>query len=135
MIPEIWSIIDRTLFYFLRFYPSNNWENQNFRKTKKNPRDIVLQMRTLDDNHMMYGSWDIVHGRHNFCNTSFSHSLFFFNSIKVYLWKCQKSMFLRICLLIIFQNSNSNREFQKEQNVSTKWLCWTLNISLLGYLM
>ena len=66
MIPEIWSITDRTFFYFLPFYPSNNWENQNFWKMKKNPRDIVLQMRTLDDNHMMYGSWVIVHGRHNF---------------------------------------------------------------------
>ena len=35
-------------------------KNQNFEKMKKTPRDIIiLQMCTIIDNHMMYGSWDM----------------------------------------------------------------------------
>ena len=39
------------------FLPSHP-KNQNFEKTKKNPGDIILHMCTINDNHMMYGSWD-----------------------------------------------------------------------------
>ena len=40
------------------FNPTNNQENQNFEKMKKTPGDIItLQMRTINDNYMMYGSW------------------------------------------------------------------------------
>ena len=43
----------------LPFYPPNNPKNQYFEKMKKTPRDIIiLQMCTLNDNHMMYGTWD-----------------------------------------------------------------------------
>ena len=41
---------------FCPFYPSNNPKNQNFEKIKKTPRHIILQMYTVNDNHMMYGS-------------------------------------------------------------------------------
>ena len=38
----------------------NSLENQNFEKTKKMPEDIIILQRcTINDNHMMYGSWDI----------------------------------------------------------------------------
>ena len=34
-------------------------ENQNF-NIEKNPGDIIiLQISTMNDNHMMYGSWDM----------------------------------------------------------------------------
>ena len=60
MVPEISSTTDR-LFgissYFLPFYLPNNWENQNFEKMKKIPGGIViLNMRTIHENHMMYDS-------------------------------------------------------------------------------
>ena len=36
-------------------------------KKKKTPRDIIiLHMCTINDNHMMYGSWDMENDRHNF---------------------------------------------------------------------
>ena len=36
-------------------------KNQNF-ETKKNPGDIIiLQLCTIYENHMMYGSWDMKH--------------------------------------------------------------------------
>ena len=33
---------------------------------KKAVGDIVLHICTITDNHMMYGSWDMEHNRHNF---------------------------------------------------------------------
>ena len=60
MVPEIWSTTDRIFCHFGPFFallPHNNPENQNFEKMKKIPGDIIiLQMFTLYDNHMMYGS-------------------------------------------------------------------------------
>ena len=43
----------------LPFYPPNNPKNQNFEKMKKAPGDItILHMFTINDNHIMYRSWD-----------------------------------------------------------------------------
>ena len=33
-------------------------ENKNFEKIKKAPEDIILQICTINNSHMMYGSWD-----------------------------------------------------------------------------
>ena len=58
--------------FFLLFYPTNNPENQNFRKIKKKtPGDIILHMCNINDNHMIIdyiiiglfqlGLWHVVH--------------------------------------------------------------------------
>ena len=52
MTDRIFAILD----HFLPFYPANNPKNQNREKIKKTPGDIILQMCTINDNHMMYGS-------------------------------------------------------------------------------
>ena len=53
--------------HFLYFYPPNIMENQNFEKMKKTPGDIIiLHMCTINDDHMMYVSWDVEHDRQNF---------------------------------------------------------------------
>ena len=45
---------------FLPFQPPDTPKNQNFEKLKKIPGDIIiLHMCTINDNHMMYGSWDM----------------------------------------------------------------------------
>ena len=63
MVPEIWSVSNRIFCHFGQFFallPPNNPKNQNFEKMKKIPRDIIiLHMCTINDNHMMHGSWDI----------------------------------------------------------------------------
>ena len=42
-------------------------KNQNFKKMKKNHRDIILLHKyTINDNHMIYGSWDINCNRYIF---------------------------------------------------------------------
>ena len=53
-VPEIWHMTDVTVIfilgYFLPFYPSNTLKNQNFKRMKKAPGDIIiLHMCTKDD--------------------------------------------------------------------------------------
>ena len=70
IVPEIWGMMDRNfviLDHFLPFYPPNNPKNQYFLKTKQTSGyTIILHMCTINDNHMIYGSWDIEHDRQNF---------------------------------------------------------------------
>ena len=51
---------------FCPFIPLANQKIKIFKKWKKNPGDIIiLHMSTTNDNHMMYGSWDMVFNRQN----------------------------------------------------------------------
>ena len=53
--------------HFLLFYHPKKQESQNFEKTIKIPGDItILHLCTTNDDHMMYGSWDMEHNRHNY---------------------------------------------------------------------
>ena len=46
--------------HFLPFYSSNNLENQYFEKMKNSSGDIIIShMGTINNNHMMYASWDM----------------------------------------------------------------------------
>ena len=61
-----WTEFFYILGHFLHFDPPNNPENQSFEKLKKMSGDIfILHLRTANDDHMMYGSSDIKHGRQN----------------------------------------------------------------------
>ena len=47
---------------FLPFYPPNSPKNQNFKKMKKIPRDIIiLHICTKNYDQMMYHFWDMLH--------------------------------------------------------------------------
>ena len=49
--------MDRIFCHYGPFISPMDPENQNFEKMKKPPEDIIiLQMSTIDDSHMMYGS-------------------------------------------------------------------------------
>ena len=63
-VPEIWQVTNVIIFYFGLIFallpppppptpPPNSPENQNLKKNEKN---IILQMCTINDNHMMDGS-------------------------------------------------------------------------------
>ena len=59
MIPEIWKATDN-FFVIL----GQNPENENKEKMKQKAEDIIiLEMCTINDNHMMYGFWNKEHGR------------------------------------------------------------------------
>ena len=52
------------IFHFGLFFallPPNSPKNQNFKKMKKPPGDIILQMCTKNYDQMMQGSRDMVH--------------------------------------------------------------------------
>ena len=72
MVPEIWSVTDRIFCHFGLFFaflplpPPNNLKNLNFEKLKKAPGDIILHLCTINNNHMMYGSWDMKCDGQNF---------------------------------------------------------------------
>ena len=56
-----------TLEHFLPFYSPNNPENHNFDQMKKATGDIfILYMCTINENHVMYVSWDMNHNRQTF---------------------------------------------------------------------
>ena len=62
MVPEMLSVMERIFCHFGSFFSllcPNNPENQNFDKLKKTPGDIISNMCTINDYHMMHGSWDI----------------------------------------------------------------------------
>ena len=48
--------------HFLPFYPTN--DPKNLEKIFKKPGDIILlHMCTINEDHMMYGLWDMQHER------------------------------------------------------------------------
>ena len=69
-VPEIWSEIDRIFCRFGPFlpfcYPWQPAKSKLWKSEKKPHGDIILQMRTINENHMMYGSWDMEHDWQNF---------------------------------------------------------------------
>ena len=55
-----------TIFCPLHSFPPNNQENQNFEKMKETPGDIIILHKcTINDNHTVYGSWDMKCTRQN----------------------------------------------------------------------
>ena len=63
-VPEIWCMTGVIIFHFglfLPFYPPNSPKNQNLKKMKRIPGDIIIShMCTKNYNPMMFGSWDMV---------------------------------------------------------------------------
>ena len=62
--------------HFLPFYLPNSLKNQNLRKIKITPGDIIiLQKCTKNHDHMVCCSWDMAHDR---CNCYFSFWAIFY---------------------------------------------------------
>ena len=60
---EVFIILDR----FLPSYLPNNLKIQNFENMQNQPGDvIILNKCNINDNHMMYGSWDTEHDGQTF---------------------------------------------------------------------
>ena len=62
-------VMDRIVIldHFFPFYPPNNPKNQNFEKMKYISGDIIILNKCItNDNHMIYGSWDMKRDWQNF---------------------------------------------------------------------
>ena len=70
MFPEIWSTTDKIFCHsgpFFALLSPYGPRKSKFWKNKKTPKDItILQMRTINDSYMMYGSWDMECTGQNF---------------------------------------------------------------------
>ena len=70
---EIWhetNVIVFSLGNFLHFYPRNSPKNENFKKMKKTPGDIIiLHNCTKNNDCKLHCSWDMAH---DWCNCYFS---------------------------------------------------------------
>ena len=86
--------------YYLLFYFPSNPENQNLEKIEKLREDfIILLMRTINENHMMYGSWDMECDVQNLL--SFWTISWPFNTLATWkIWRCHH-------FLYVYQNCKS----------------------------
>ena len=71
-------------FALLPHYWPKNW---NLKKYKKTPGDILLHMCTIDEDHMMHGSWDIRHNRQNILFWVIFCPLTLLANQKIKIWK------------------------------------------------
>ena len=91
MVSEIWSTTDRIFCYSERFFALLWTQKIKIWKNEKNvyyKKDIIiLQMCTINDCHMMYGSWDMEYNGQKFLSflTDFCP---FTQNIKI--WKNEK---------------------------------------------
>ena len=64
MVPQIWSMTDRIFCHSgpsFAIFPLNQPKKSRFWKMKRKPGDILILYKCIiNDNHMMYGSWDMV---------------------------------------------------------------------------
>ena len=82
MVSVIWSATGRIFCHFRLFFahlPPKNPKNQNSEKRKRLSGDIItLHMCTINDNHMIYGSWDMERDKQYFLSFG---TVFFFHLI------------------------------------------------------
>ena len=69
---QFFAILGHVLPFYLPDYP----ENQNFEKLKKKPGNIIILLKcTINNHHMMYGSWDMECNRQTFLSFWILHFL------------------------------------------------------------
>ena len=73
MVPETWSTKYKFFVIFNNFfYPKTTRKIKILKKWKKKARDItIFHMSTMNDNHMMYGSWNMK------CTKNQDHMLYY----------------------------------------------------------
>ena len=76
-LTQVWSVTDIIFCHFRPFFPllPHYWPRKlkfgkNVKKKKKTPADIILlHTCTIDQDHMMYGSWDMKCNRQEFLSS------------------------------------------------------------------
>ena len=87
---EFFHILDHFLSFYTPSPSPNSPESQSLQKMKKTPRGIIiLQKCIINDNHMIYGLWDMKCNRQNFF-VILGHFLNF-NSPPLTAWKMKIS--------------------------------------------
>ena len=69
MVAEIWSTANRSFCHFepfCPFIPLTTWKIKTLKKGNKNLEISFFYKCTVNENHRIYGSWDMKRGRLNF---------------------------------------------------------------------
>ena len=98
---------------FLPFYPTNNTDNQSFDKMKKIPGGIItLNICTMNDNHITYGSQDKKHERKFFAILSNFMPFYSTNNLQNPNFEIMKNK---------NNNNNNNKKQQQQQQSQNAW--------------
>ena len=92
MVPEIWNATDIIFCPFTTLWTQKIKIFKKMEKRWKNEDIIILHMCTINNNHMMYGSWDMERDGQNFL--SFQTIFFPFTMLKTQkskFWKNEKN--------------------------------------------
>ena len=121
---------------FFAFFPPNNPENKNFEKLKKKtPGDIIILHKcTINDNHMMYGSWDMKCDRNKFLSFWAIFCPFYpSNNSKNQNFEKMKKKHLEISFYTSSQaaiKKSDTQDFCINQSCwlsrTTTWICWAI---------
>ena len=129
MVPEIWSATDKIFCHsgpFFSLLPPYGPRKSEFWKMNNTPEDIItLQMCTVNDSHMMYGSWDMKCNEQNFLSfwTVFCH----FTPLttqKIKIWKTEKKAWIYYHFTHVYHKLQSyDVEFLRYQASQTGFFC------------
>ena len=108
---DIWCVTDVIIFHFGLFFalftpsPLTAWEKKMSKKqTKKTPRDNLLHMCTINQDHMMYGSWNVK------CKGQ-SFLLFWAKKKKISFYTCVPQMTIIWCMVPKISSVTDRRTF------------------------
>ena len=115
IVPETWHMTDVIIFHFGLFFvllpPLQPPKNENFKKMKKMPEDIVLHKCTKNHDYMLYCSWDMAHDG---CNCCFSFWAIFYPFTPLTAWKIRISKKWEIKMpegIIVLHNCTKNYDY------------------------
>ena len=73
---------------FCPFNPLTTWKIKVLKLNKTSGDNIILHICNINDNHMIYGSWEVEHNRHNFCHSGPFFAIFpAYGTRKSKLWR------------------------------------------------
>ena len=107
-VPEIWSATDRTF--------CHSWPSLVLSSPPPNPSPediIILQMCTINDSYMMYGSWDNERDGQDFLSFWTSFPLLPSNNPKNQKWRTKCLVTLDCFLPFYPPNNPKNQNFEK----------------------
>ena len=131
MAPQIWSAMDRIFCHFGQFFALLPYpKNQNFEKMTKLSEDIIiLHMCNINDNNMMYGSWDTEHNGQNFLSFwTILHPFILLTTQKIKIWKNEKiptdTIILHMCPINDNQMIYGSWAMERDQQIFLSF--WTI---------
>ena len=120
--------------HFLPFYhPSNDTKNQNFEEKKcLEILSFPIYMFTINDNHMMYDSWDMERNRQNFLSFWAIYYLFTTPSLMILNIKILKKKWKKVIGGTILLYIHGYHKWRSYDIWFLKYKVWQTNFFYFG---